>query len=342
MSPQFIPPSSEPWALDDYYEYMMHGKKQRYKKVSGVFVGVGLQEGKKTLHQNEDFFDPSKLFSLTQSPAPQEKPLIGFYGHYTDTIKLLEQTPKRPENHRNKEEIVLSDANASWAGGTLFDAKNLPDMDFFKSAKERFSKLGLQRKIIPQISINNRRKRLKNEYDGDFNFDDKWQMRPFDTAKRQPVLVPHITILADFSFNAHYESSLLNDYGAFVWSICQILESAGISITIFLRLYSHGLTIDGNDMNAKIKIKSSNEYISPIAMAHCFRSVFYRKVLFNLYILAPDNFGLVANMSLGRGAPYSDNILYEEGELKLSIGAMTDIESVEREILKILETKKRT
>lgn len=300
----------------------------------------------------DKYFYSSFDFRLSR-PEPEEKPLpklvfskngkeLGFNGHYTETIKLLDARPKIKANAQKQKEVVYTEGQGlgdlGWRGGTVEDAKEVKDIEPFLRAKRELEKSGFQRRINPRWATSPKRQRLRSEHDGDFNFDSKWDIKPFDTALKRKVPIPEVHVVADFSFNCNFEAELINKYGAFVWSICQILETAGVAVEASIRLRSVGVSSDGDfNSTALIKVKESSEYISPIAMAMCFRTVFYRRVLFNLYIMMCDIHDVEVCSSLGRGTPYEKSAQYKDGVLKLSIGAASDVGAVEKELLKILE-----
>lgn len=258
-----------------------------------------------------------------------------YRGHYLDVIDLVNFSGLKNQSNRDHQDSVLK-KNDPWAGGTVGDLLKTPDMSPFELAKSGLSKTNFHRKITPVLSVSNRRKRHENPYDGDFNFDKRWDMTPFSSARRMPVRHPTISLEIDFSVNCGCSSEELDRYGVFVWSVCQLLESAGVSLSISLRTGTRSIMNNGRGIECFLKIKESGEYVSPTALAKVFRTVFYRRAMFNLWIWISDREGQTATPGLGSADSWSSRASYKNGVLRLSVGSNYDTPEVEKCLLEIL------
>ena len=274
----------------------------------------------------------------------ETKKKVYYKSSYLEAQELLLRPPLRKHNKERKLDVVVSDSpeRLEFCGGTYQEALEIGNIDFFNEMREKLESQNVQRKIVPQHLLNRKRRRIKSEFDGDYNFDEKWSMYPFSSARRQRLPIPSIRLVADFSIHCAYESKQINAFGAVMWSLCQMLESIGVNVEVVIRAVCKGFHDNADRANtlvSTITVKNSGEYISPIAMTTCFRSVYYRRVIFNADILAADF--VDGNVSYGLGSPEKSVSLidFKDGELILEIDIVDNLECLGKKVEEIFAQK---
>lgn len=172
------------------------------------------------------------------------------------------------------------------------------------------------------------RRRVRSEYDGDYDLDKRWEIHPFNATTKAYSVAPHVTVTANLAVSSNYKAKQINDYGAMVWAIIQLLESKGIRVTVNA---TYGSDNDEGDIKTLIRVtvKEPIKYISPQSLANVFRSVFIRRVFHNAIILACDSQNRYVGGGLGRPINPPTSVQYFNGELTLDIGALNDYSAIE-------------
>ncbi len=229
-----------------------------------------------------------------------------------------------------------------FSGGSYKDFINLPDMEPFLKAKQKILDSKLDQKINNAVGYKPKRKRTNDEYDGDWNYDRRWDVKPYNRAFKMPVPNRFVSIDADFSINAGTSAEAIHNYGAIVWAIAQILEELGINIEIKItnkcqRQFgetTHNCIYGGN---SEFIVKRSDEYMSPQALASVFRSVFYRIGIFGTWRIEGEKLGLFTDSSLGYPDGRKFNaIKFENNTLFIAPDVRPDENKIQEEITKII------
>ena len=224
--------------------------------------------------------------------------------------------------------IDESGAHNEWAGGSLETALTIPSLDTFLKAKQDLVKSGILRGIKPESTFKAKRRRVLSEHDGDWSFERRWDLKPFSSTHREQAPVPHIEILADFSISGMHSSKNVDEYGAYVWSIAQILEDMGVSTTIGIQNNTDWQG-DGHSLITVIA-KQSGTYISPQALAQVFRSCYYRRAIFGMMAEARASANKTCGPNFGRPTQYQDSCSYNDGVLHFKIGcAKNPVQTIE-------------
>lgn len=265
-------------------------------------------------------------------------------GSYRDLLKDIETFRKEPlKKTRNRTEFNRFATNddyshTSFAGGTWEDVTNLKNMENFKKQLEAFKKNKLEEKITTKIDYSPKRRRYLSEHDGDYDHDKRWEIKSFNNSKKELLPITVIDVNVDMSISADTGSDEINKYGALVWSIIQLIESLGIQANINIINDSINSYDGGGNITLTYCIKKAGEYISPIALATTFQSVFYRRAIFSGMVLAADNFNKEIAYGLGRPRTLRTNkhIWFENGAIFTRSGGLFNAKEVEDSILKMV------
>lgn len=222
-----------------------------------------------------------------------------------------------------------------FCGGTLKEVKTPPDMTVFRKTLSDLLENPDLKVLRPGVSVTVARRRVKSEYDGDYDLDKRWDTKPFNNTERSDVTMPHITILANMSVYARYSSDQISEYGALIWAIIQFLESRGIRVSV--RSVFHSVQSKDFTATVDIDVKTSTKYTSPEAIAHVFTSNYIRRVMFKGLLSACEHGKLTADDGLGQPIMEKTPVKYSDGILTLGIGALNRYTEVSNELTKLMK-----
>lgn len=270
-------------------------------------------------------------------------------GTYIGLLKDIEvQRNKSFKNNGNanafKEYTTNEDSHhLQFSGGTWEDVTNLNNMSAFKKQLEEFKKNKLEEKIVSKLDFKAQRKRSLSEHDGDYDYDKRWEIKPFSNSRKEMLPISVVDIIVDMSISCAMDAVSINKYGTLVWSIVQLVESIGIQASIKIVNESTQLSTDGKEAKLSLEIKKAGEYISPVALASCFQSVFYRRVIFAGMVLECEMLGLEATYNLGSPKVKKTDkfVWFENGAIYTRAGGSFNAKEIEDSILAIVQSGKK-
>jgi hypothetical protein len=273
----------------------------------------------------------------------REGKIINVVGSYRDLLLDIEDKRKDSFKHNfNKERFERYTTNndklhSSFAGGTWDDVTSLKNMDSFKKTLAEFQKNKLEEKVKARIDFSPKRKRSLSEHDGDWDFDKQWDIKPFSNSQKEMLPINVVDINVDMSISANMDAEAINKYGALVWSVIQIIESIGIQANIYVINECTGISNKSDD-RIQLCIKKAGEYISPISLATCFQSVFFRRAIFTGIVFAAEHYNEEVYGSLGspKVAKTDKYILFEKGSIFTRPGGSFSAKEVEESVLQML------
>ena len=266
------------------------------------------------------------------------KKLVVLTATIPEMNQLLNIPAKILANQKRLTDSILSDSKAAWRGGTLKQATAMPDMAPYLQAKTELMRGGLFKSLAPVYEHRPKRKRVNSEYDGDFDFDRKWEIKPFSTTKQIKVPIPIIKINIFLGVNCGYSPESYNKYSALAWAVTQLIESHGVNTEISYSSYAIGSCNGSVDYYQTGILKEATKYLSPQSLAYALRTSFLRRHIFAGIIHGSDYAKLPVLSTLGRapGLPYCAK--YENGTLYLAPNLADNPEALKTELSKILKT----
>lgn len=207
----------------------------------------------------------------------------------------------------NRHECYSNNSNADFYGSTIGEFKEAANGKFdaseFTSQQSKYQ--GLEKLLSEKAEmIAPKRKRKLSEYDGEIDFDRRWDMAPYwNTVKEKSGVAPTLDIWCEFSFNCGVAAEDIAKFGVFCWSIANAVENAGIQVN--LNLYNYGERRNSQDHKwtdcNHISVKKAGEYIDMQNIARCFTPGFYRRGMFTAcYIASWADQGVPIESDFGR------------------------------------------
>lgn len=266
-------------------------------------------------------------------------------GPISATLEFLDKYPTMFASGDGISEAAgyLNTSDTGWTGGGpdkfRQDLAGEIDMGPFIAEKERLEKTGLIERLQTMVSwVNPIRRRKMSEDDGAWDYSRRFEEKPFIDHIKQPNVIRSIDIVCDMAVNGSATSEDFNKYGAMAWALINIVESAGISVSLSLRFDLRRLA--GNDPNWSgdliIDVKRSGEYVAPSLIACMMQTVFFRRNIFAIMQIIPELNGMVTASNLGNARPVS-GINFSSGVLCLAPDIINGISGQwEAELLKAI------
>lgn len=209
------------------------------------------------------------------------------------------------------EHAIEDQDNGGWRGGTASAVRDAFNGKFdtarFRAAQEKLKGLI----VVPTLDAMTAKKRTRflSEYDGEYDFDRRYDLTPFNATRiERGGVVRTLDIDVEFCFNAGVSAQSISEYGALAWSIVDIVERAGIQVNLRLvmPIQHDGIVHDENAEYSKIKtavnyisLKKSGEYVETMTLARCFTSMFFRRCTFVLDCIVEQARGRDTDSGLG-------------------------------------------
>lgn len=239
---------------------------------------------------------------------------------YADFLRESSEPRLKTPNAKQIFRDVTSNAHDSWRGGSLseleraFEGKR--DISGVLKAKENMG--SITRELNTGLQFLPKRRRTLSEYDGDWDFDRKWDIAPFSGAQKQASATKCLNLIVEFSAGAGTDSKQLDRYGAFIVALIETIEASGITVELTMRYDMRDMSRSGLSSTLDIVLKKHGEYISTQALASSFWSNFFRRVGFYGLIAQVEAYGDEPATHLGYTNFKSKQVYASQGELKLS------------------------
>lgn len=222
------------------------------------------------------------------------------------------------------DDLVRGDNN--WVGGTL---KNLEDsvlngvfdLNEFQTVKDRITRSSAFGKLASGLDAKSpRRRRVMSEYDGEWDYGRRWDLKPYQSFSRSPVASRSIDLTAHCVFSSWTNAEQINAYGALVWSVVRALEERQIAVKLTLVYESMRQSICNRDMVCKynLLVKDFGEYLSEQVIASTLVSNFFRRAMFAVWDLSLSAINHEMAPSKGSGP---DEFTVKASPGKLTLGA---------------------
>lgn len=241
-------------------------------------------------------------------------------------LKISETWESLPFAHpetreRIYDEYLGRDDDTEWIGGTV---KQLKDslkgkmkMASFKAAEEKFKNTDIGKKLVTATTqLQTKRTRRFCDQDGEWSYDRRWEMTPFQKAIKthQPHQTLHIRV--HFGMSGAVKPETINEFGACMWALTDLIEKTGFKVKITYVKQNQN-SMPGGDSEMEILLKDYGQYLAPSLLAACFTSNFYRRIMFTMITLCADAAGKLPHKGLGNPVGYDKRIEFENGEINI-------------------------
>lgn len=246
----------------------------------------------------------------------------------TDNSRFL----KLPKNQREFSRHVFSNSqeDIKFKGGKYEDLFNDRSISQYEEFKKQLRNNEFFRKIQEKLAKQNKRRRVFSDKDGDFDYDRRFDIAPYSSVVKQKVNKRLVDFNIHTGFSWQVNESTINKYAAVVCVLNDIFNTFGVATNIYNIKQTNGITESsgffGNPphLKAKIKIKDSNNYSTTQTILKNIDSIFYRRALFGLTILAADYANKNVFESLGTPERYEKNFEFKHGEIHIYSGFHAD------------------
>lgn len=231
-------------------------------------------------------------------------------------VKLCWNSEKIQENMYGHE----SDSDK---GGTFKDLfKPCENLDEYKKHEEKLKDTNIWSRLEYIFRKQNVRKRVRSAYDGDFDYDKRWELEPFSRREKRPGLNRIVKIEAELCFSGSVSPETIDKYGALICALVNLLEDNGFLAEVWVT--SSGDDHWGEDTKARdsILVKSSDQYMPLQSLLRVFSAVFFRRLSFAHIILHADYVN--KDVSYGLGHPHRFNKIWEVQDRTLRIYSVPD------------------
>lgn len=279
------------------------------------------------------------IFEVNGTTGQINMPASGVF----EVWKHFSRAENRSSNFNVGGAFSSSSKNSFYGGGPV-DFSNAQegslDISPFLSAKKKVSGItkelsGAFEEIAPQ------RKRRRDEFDGELDLDKRFEAMPYMRAVRDNTgIVKTIVVNVEFSFNCGVGADEISRYGAFCWSIIDALESSGVLCEVNLvgSIRELSLKAKHTDMDFCVNVKKSSEYIESIELARRFRTDFFRRGLFSIYMLycAATKGTTAGNLGYSKNSYKNGQLIGNELRLKINDATKFDAKSTIASIKKAI------
>ena len=219
------------------------------------------------------------------------------------------------------------------------------DMSPLLKKQEDFRRSGISQKLQTVIAqVKPKRSRVMSEYDGDWNYDRRWDLEAFESTTKRLGGARTIDILCHFAVNCTVTADQLRQYGAMAWAISDLIEKAGITTRITLKYrvdginaYSYDGKSEPTDCDIQIEVKRPGEYIAAPSLAATMQTIFFRRPIFGMIVACANLTKQNACYGLGHARQESMRIRFKDGLLELSPETVhADPQEVEKCVLEAI------
>lgn len=255
--------------------------------------------------------------------------------HISEILRFYSEKPElETSNKYNGEKFIecMYDEKDDWRGGSFDDIFKKRDLSIIKKYNETHFK-----QFSNQLLDHSSRKRVRSEYDGDWDFDKRYDISPFSKRALGKVKKRSIKIYGEVSFSSMTSSKIIDNYGAFIVALVNFFEKQGVNVDLYLTKTGTGaIGGDYSEIDRMIThIKRSGEYLAKEDMLKIFSSVYFRRIGFTQIIMASEFRGKTVCGSLGRPIIYNKTFEYKKDNNELHIYSNPDF-SQQKQIVELL------
>lgn len=227
--------------------------------------------------------------------------------YYSNKPRLVK--PKVPENERRFYECLYLGDNG-FKGGSfedIFNEKDLSKLDKYNA--DHF------KSFTAALTDFSSKRRVRSEYDGDWDYDKRYDISPFNKRADGKTKKRSIKIYGEVSFSGGTGSSTIDNYGAFIVSLVNYFERNGINVDLYLTQTGTGAGTTKQFVDRHVThIKPAGAYLAKGEMLKVFSAVFFRRIGFSQIVESCDHMG--TEVDHGLGSPFTFNKKYHYDETK--------------------------
>lgn len=313
---------------DEWGDLQWENNKDTRKETEVPVAVYPFLEGRLSTNLLEKFgvtasYDTANKYLNVQ--APSAAALLGIYAECAGGSSIV-----NGNNNREKLESFYKKDYSKFSEGSRQTVLDCIDGKFDQSLflQKRAELTNLCRDLQSSYQgVENRRKRTFSEYDGEMDYDRRFERNPFTAGKREPQPIHSVTIKLDMGFAAQVSPGDIALFGAYAWAVADFIEAKGYRAEVIQAIYLSGPTtatkVDDRaqftPLSGKYEatIKKAGKYIDTMEMAKSFTPWFYRRVWFTGMALFSDAIGRDVDYGLGGCESDWRGIQAEPGLIKI-------------------------
>lgn len=248
---------------------------------------------------------------------------IGMTGRFTHLMSSLRESEPLPDtgdstekhNRERYNDVVFASGKSpfgfdrdEFAGGSF--KKLLAPHEDFSPYHEALSKLSQQKvwksaiQSFAEISV---RKRKRCAYDGEFDYDKRWDAEPFQRRTAAPRTQRIVKMIIQCGVNCMVSAESIARFAGFAAAIAQLLERNGVMVEIETNYVGTGFanTTDSNIYVTNLTVKRADEYLPPGQILKAMSPNFFRRAIFGTIVVAAQTLNAKVDGGLGRSYNFS-------------------------------------
>ena len=239
---------------------------------------------------------------------------------YADFLSEIKNPRLKTPTSKKLFKEASSDKHWLWRGGFLSELESAFEgqRDISGVIKAKNTMGSISRDLNTGLRFLPKRRRVLSEFDGDWDFDRRWDMSPFSGAQKQGSAARSLNLIIEFSAGAGTSPKQLDTYGAFIVALIETIEASGITVELTMRLDMMDLSRNGLSSTLDILLKKHGEYLSTQTLASSFWSNFFRRVGFFALMAQSEAYGHEPSSGLGYTRFKAGQIYSDKGELRIS------------------------
>lgn len=304
------------------------------ERFSGISAEFTTDKGKKksrttlkgTVTLRTDAQTCREILKAHESPS-KVKGLFNLAINGQDAVKHVHDSSPSREDFCGGTYKTLSEA--------LLDRKI--DISGVEASREKLKPL--TQALQTGTALLNKRRRVLSEYDGDWDFDRKWDASPFCATTKQTTPVKSVQIVAEVCASCFVSAKDIDEYASFIVCLIEKIEATGITCGVTLLLPNKDVADVGRiDFDLFVEIKKPGQYLTTQDLKAFFSTNWFRRIGFWFLVLGADLLGFEHAQGLGQPRPSSKPIEAKPGGvLHLSPSGNTpQLDLVLREVNKVL------
>ena len=272
-------------------------------------------------------------------------------GRFANMMAFLNSKPRAQGNGGNSEqfnEVVYRD-DEDFTGGTHQELL-APHEDFkpYQEAMKTLSQQKVWKQAVESFAEISVRKRKRCAYDGEFDYDKRWDAEPFQRRTTAPRAQRIVKMVIQCGVSAGVSAEAISRFAGFAAAIANLLERNGVMVEIetnytgvnFIQQMVVGEKID-TIFTASVEVKRADEYLPPGQILKAMSPNFFRRAVFGTIIACAEAMGKTASGWLGMPFQF-DKVFGIDGNTLVLYAAPKpeDQERIIAELIKMVGTGK--
>lgn len=279
--------------------------------------------------------------------------VVDWTGSFNEYLRFLKSKPSAANWKHNGEKFnafLYEDTKSriEFCGGTP-DELITPTTNFgpYRKALRKIQSEKLWKEVCFSFGQITQRRRARSQYDGEFDWDKRWDAEPYHQRTPRPLISRIIKLNVETGFSCGVSSATIDDYGGFACAIVTLFERNGVLVGLNVWDSTAGICEGKGNTGSLARIcyqvKRPDEYLPPGQLLKALSSNWYRRASFSLLAANAEFLGYPAENSLGR--PVTFGKVWERKDNSIHIYSVPDYTKqyeIIKELSKLLTSETET